>query len=224
MNRYIKERIIFHYHDLVRRRGHFHGIYTSISRILAVEERKVIDRRFVRQTVITKNVYGDVYWDRKGLGRPNRLTNNDQIRDIIEESLQENDELTAQDITYKLESRGYSISVPTINRIKIDLDWTCKATRYCQMIRNANKPKRVQWVTENINDTFNDVIWTDETSVWMEQHTKKIVQKKGCSCKKKAKTKVSSETSCLGRNQPEREHRSLYLQRNHGRGVVYKYS
>lgn len=189
MNRYIKDRVIFHYHDLLRRRGHFYGIYSTISKILRIEERAIIDRRFVRHTILTFNACGNVYRNKKGLGRPKRLMNNMQIREIIDGCLKENDEITAKQIKNRLDRRGFYISIATINRIKRDLGWTLKGTSYCQLIRNANKPKRVQWVTENINDSFNDVIWTDETSVWLEQHSKRSYRRKGVARKRKPKPK-----------------------------------
>ena len=89
----------------------------------------------------------------------------------------------------RLERRGFQMSISTINKIKRELGWTLRGTRYCQLIRNANKPKRVQWARENINNNFEDVIWTDETSVWLEQHAKRSYRKKGVAAKRKPKPK-----------------------------------
>lgn len=64
--------------------------------------------------------------------------------------------------------------------------WT---TRYCQLIRETNKPKRLQWAHDNINDNFHDVIWTDESSVVMEQFKKRSYRKKIFTPKRKPKPK-----------------------------------
>ena len=39
-----------------------------------------------------------------------------------------------------------------------------------QMIRAVNKEKRFAWAQANKDDNFEDIIWTDETSVQLESH------------------------------------------------------
>ena len=43
-------------------------------------------------------------------------------------------------------------------------------TKYSQMIREVNKEKRLKWAKENLDMTFQDVIYTDETTVQIETH------------------------------------------------------
>ncbi len=53
---------------------------------------------------------------------------------------------------------------------------------YCQMIRAANKVKRLDWVTEYIHEAetgFRDVIWTDECTVQLESHRRFCCRKIG---------------------------------------------
>ena len=38
------------------------------------------------------------------------------------------------------------------------------------MIREANKVKRLAWAVENQNDDFDDVIWSDECTIQLENH------------------------------------------------------
>ena len=50
---------------------------------------------------------------------------------------------------------------------------TAKVTKYCQMVREVNKEKRLKWDTENQDTTFENVIFMDETTVQREtcRHT-----------------------------------------------------
>jgi len=38
------------------------------------------------------------------------------------------------------------------------------------MIRDINKEKRLGWAREHLGDLFDDMIFTDETSIQMETH------------------------------------------------------
>ena len=47
------------------------------------------------------------------------------------------------------------------------------------MIRDANKEKRLQWVLQHQHDNFDDVIWTDESSIQLENHRRFCCRKEG---------------------------------------------
>ena len=175
-----------HYNGLSRQKGVYYGIYSDVTRLLR-NENLIVDRSFVMRTVKTFNSCGKLYRDRQG--RQSSLSTNKHIHAIIDNCMKENDEMTAKNIQSHLERYRYSVSVSTINRIRNRLGWSLKTTRYCQMIRNNNKPKRVQWATENLNETFEDVIWSDETSVCLEQYKKRSFRKRGIPMKRKPKPK-----------------------------------
>ena len=59
------------------------------------------------------------------------------------------------------------------------LGWTKRGTAYCQLIRGPNRIKRLEWARQNLGGTFEDVIWSDETSVQMESHRRFHCYKKG---------------------------------------------
>ena len=48
------------------------------------------------------------------------------------------------------------------------LGWTFRGSAYCQLIRDANKRKRLEWARQYASDDFEDVIWADEASVQLE--------------------------------------------------------
>ena len=60
---------------------------------------------------------------------------------------------------------------------------TGNSSAYCQLIRAANKQKRVEWARNYLNevkDGFEDVIWSGESSIQLEAHKRFCYQKKGC--------------------------------------------
>jgi len=53
---------------------------------------------------------------------------------------------------------------------------------YCQLICRVNKEKRVAWAMEyfeEAEDGFNDVIWSDESSIQIETHKRHCYRKNG---------------------------------------------
>ena len=43
-------------------------------------------------------------------------------------------------------------------------------SRYCQMIRDQDKKKQIKWARENLNNKFDDIVWTDESMIQLENH------------------------------------------------------
>lgn len=63
----------------------------------------------------------------------------------------------------------------SISTVKRHLGWISKKTRYCALIQDVNKEKRLLWCKERIekNDIeLDDVIFSDESSVQLESHRK----------------------------------------------------
>ena len=92
--------------------------------------------------------------------------------------MQHDDETTAMQLHRLLTDHGYSISLRTILRCRTSLGWTFRGSAYCQMIRDVNKEKRLAWAREHLGDLFDDVIFTDETSIQMETHVTSVVGSK----------------------------------------------
>ena len=93
--------------------------------------------------------------------------------------MRKDDETTAHQLHQLLVSRGYSISLRTILRCRTALGWTFRGSSYCQLIRNANKQKRLEWARVNVSDQFDDVLFTDECTVQLESHRRFCCRKKG---------------------------------------------
>ena len=70
------------------------------------------------------------------------------------------------------------------------LGWVCSRPKYCQLVRELNKQKR-EWCTERIatQENFDDVIFTDESSIQLDNHGRLCCRKRGSVRKFKPKPK-----------------------------------
>ena len=112
-----------------------------------------------------------------GSGRPTKMTR--RVKDLIETQMQKDDETTASQLDSLLQANGIKLSRSTILRCRRKLGWTYRGAAYCQQIRDINKQKRLAWCQENLNDNFADVIWTDMTTVQLENHRRFCHRKLG---------------------------------------------
>ena len=131
-------------------------------------------------------MYGSI--ERKtGSGPPSKITA--EVKRIVEEKMREDDETTAYQLHLLLTSRAISISLRTVLRCRTSLGWTFRGSAYCQLIRDANKVKRLDWAKEYKDDDFTNVIYTDECTVQLETHRRFCCRKKGETPKPKPRPK-----------------------------------
>ena len=113
--------------------------------------------------------------------------------EFISKCLEQNDELTAAKLRDKLTERWptLTISARSVRRARWKLGWRASRPKYCQLIREANKLKRLQWCQERVanNEQFDDVIFTDECSVQLDHHGRLCFRKKDEPRKMKPKPK-----------------------------------
>lgn len=98
---------------------------------------------------------------------------------VVNQQMRLNDETTAVQLHDILTRHGISVSLRTVLRCREQLGWTFRGSAYCQLIRDANKAKRLEWAQKYMNDDFANVIWTDEASVQLETHRRRCYRKKG---------------------------------------------
>ena len=103
---------------------------------------------------------------------------------FIDELMAEKTDLTSRQLysAFKDAYPTVEASISTIKRARRYLGWTAKRTRYCQLISEVNKEKRVEWCLDRViagDLDLNDVIWTDECSVQLESHRKTMYHKQG---------------------------------------------
>ena len=117
---------------------------------------------------------------RPGSGRPSRVT--EVVKQTVERQMRLDDESMAVQLQEILKSEGYSLSLSTVLRCRKSLGWTFRGSAYCQMIREANKAKRLEWAVKYRHEAetgFLDVVFTDETSIQLESHRRFCCRKRG---------------------------------------------
>ena len=148
---------------------------SAISRALG-EEGQQYSRKSVSS--LLRRVRETGGFSRKpGSGKSTIITQ--RVKDLIEEEMQKDDEATASQLGHLLHVNGIEISRTTILRCRRQLGWTFRGSAYCQLIREVNKEKRLTWCQENLNADFSDVIWTDETTIQLENHRRFCHRKRG---------------------------------------------
>ena len=99
------------------------------------------------------------------------------------------DNTTATQLVKMVNPAGYNVSKSTIIRARGILGWTFHGSRYCQMIRTQNKEKRMQWARENLHNRFENIVWTDESMIQLENHQTFSYRKVGEAPRPKARPK-----------------------------------
>lgn len=129
-------------------------------------------RQFLKRFHQTKSIAR-----KPGSGMPPRLS--PAVQQLIENAMQADDECTATQLQAILASMNIYVSLATIVRSRTQLGWTYRGSAYCQLIRQQNKDKRLQWARAYLHDSFENVIWSDETTVQLETHKRLCYRKKG---------------------------------------------
>ena len=117
---------------------------------------------------------------RAGSGRPTKITG--EVKKLVEEQMRADDESTAYQLHALLTRLNYSLNLRTVLRCRKILGWTFRGSAYCQLIRYANKEKRLHWARRHLHEAstgFQDVVWTDECTVQLETHRRFCCRKQG---------------------------------------------
>ena len=136
---------------------------SAISRALATEGLPYSSKSV--SLLLRKLKAGQTIARKRGTGRPSNTSQ--RAKDLIEEQMQK--QLPPSLITFCKPMVLSSHEVATILRCRRQLGWTYRRAAYCQLIR---EPKWLSWCMDNHNQTndFHNVIWTDETTVQLENH------------------------------------------------------
>ena len=81
--------------------------------------------------------------------------------------MRSNDEMTSAQIQKKLTKRGVAVSSSTVRRSRKQQGWTLQRTAYCQLIRDANKVKRLEYAQRIMEsgDTFHKVLYISQNFI-----------------------------------------------------------
>ena len=166
-NNYQKQRILYHYLQGYRA--------PTIHRLL--QEEKISASRYGIAKFIKKFEETGCITRVPGSGRPSKITA--ELKAVVDETMRKDDETTACQLHAMLVARGYRIALRTVLRCRTSLGWTFRGSAYCQLIREANMTKRLLWAQQYLNDSFENVVWTDECSVQLETHRRFCCRKRG---------------------------------------------
>ena len=122
-------------------------------------------------------------------GRPQKLSI--EAKAFIDQQMRSNDEMTSAQIKKKLAKQGVAVSSSTVQRSRKQQGWTLQQTRYCQLIRDANKIKRLEYAQRILEsgDTFHNVIFSDECSISLAHYRRTCYRKFNEPTKRKPKPK-----------------------------------
>lgn len=169
---FLKERIIS---------LHKAGLNQVEIRKLILEVDKIcISRQTINKLIVFYKRNGSILKPKCKTRRVPKLSE-DHFR-FIDTSLQENNELTSADLTRLLKQVfGVKVSQWTVRLARKKLGWSSKSTQYCQTIRNQNKGKRFAYAVKCVKekDNFNNVIFTDESTIKIQTSTRRTLYKDG---------------------------------------------
>ena len=99
---------------------------------------------------------------------------------IIKELFDKDHTKSAREVQKVLEQNGYKASISTIKKAIDAAGFCASKPRYCQMIRDTNKQKRVDFCATLIqeDDTFDDAIFSDECSIQLHDNKTVAYRKK----------------------------------------------
>ena len=131
-------------------------------------------------------------------GRPKVL--NYKTHEQVNQWLNHDNELTINDILHKLHQQGVQASRSCVGQALQYMGWSAHVTRYCQLIRERNKEKRVEFCKDILSDgdTFDNVVFTDEVIVQLKPAHRKSYHKRGTPHKHRAKPKHPTKVCVWG--------------------------
>jgi len=111
---------------------------------------------------------------------------------LIDAEVSADHEISARELQKRLQEKlDVNMSTSVINRERQRMGWVQTSTRYCEMIRAENKEKRLFFCTDILvhKEEFNDVIFTDESTVRCERFLAKQFRRVGEPSEPKPKPK-----------------------------------
>ena len=115
-----------------------------------------------------------------------------EIKNFIDAAYSKNDELTSVDLVRAIfQAFDLIVSTSTIKVVRRKLGWVKSGIKYCQQVRAANQIQRMIFAQRclALKENFDDVIFTDESSVWLDRHARICFRRKNEPPKPKPKVK-----------------------------------
>ena len=103
------------------------------------------------------------HFHKPGNRKASKITDN--AKRIIEEQMNKDNKTTGCELQKLLSKDGITSCASIALTWRQQLGWTSKGTSYCQMIWEVNKEKRLASAIKNKDMFWEDVLYTDETTV-----------------------------------------------------------
>lgn len=120
--------------------------------------------------------------------------------------MRENPERTSVDLQkILLQQDGLQVSTSHLRKLRRNIGWESKKTKFCQLVRDVNKQKRLQWALTQIanKENFDDVIFSDESSFEAQRSASRTYYKKGEPVQLRPKPKHPVKVSTSARRFPK---------------------
>jgi transposase len=111
---------------------------------------------------------------RVGLGRPSKITA--EIKQLVEQQMRTDGVSTTPNGNRERIFNFAPHYTEVSNCARMDIS---RQHVYCQLIPEANKQKRLRWARQHLGQSFEDVIWTDESTIQLESHRRFACRKRG---------------------------------------------
>ena len=152
---------------------------TEIVQTILHEENVKVSRKTVNLTIQRSKHVGELKPRKQGC-RPTKL--NDDHLAFLSHCLTENCELSGHELAMKLKCVfGVSVSTSTVKQARRKLGWISSTPSYCQTVRHVNRPKRFDYAVRCVqtDEKFEDVIFTDESTIKIPNTANKCFYKLG---------------------------------------------
>ena len=85
--------------------------------------------------------------------------------------MREDDELTATQLHSRLAAKEIYVSITTILQNRKTLGWIYRGSPYCQLIRNMNNQKLLEWAWADLHESFETIIWSDDSTIQLDRYS-----------------------------------------------------
>ena len=83
-------------------------------------------------------------------GRPMKMTA--AVTALVKWQMRDDDETTTVQLHTLLLRHGHTMTLKTVLRCRAALGWMFRGSAYCQLIRQQNKVKHLQWAQEHLSE------------------------------------------------------------------------
>ena len=171
------------------------GYSTIMGRLTQEQKAKIVRLRLKNKNIVRRFLRR--FQERQSLenapipGRPVKQVTC-EVLNFVDAEMEKNDELTAPHLRKKISEKfNCDFSESKVKRIRKKLGWVQTGTKYCQLIREPNRVKRLEFAIKCIEEreSFDNVIFSDECSAHMEIHAKLSFRRKWEPAKMKGRPK-----------------------------------